>query len=78
MLTYRRSTPAGDSDALGPDGAHLSAKGNNVVYRYLKEHLSDELRIGPRTLPPHRPPAHTAAYPDGCDGCDGKLAKKRR
>ena len=67
-----RSIPFTCVQALGPDGLHLSPKGNNFVYRMLKEHLADELRIGPRVLPMHRLPAHVAAYPDGCDG-DGKL-----
>ena len=68
------------NDALGPSGRHLSQKGNNFVYRMLKEHLQDDLQIGPRTLASHRPPAHRAAYPDGIDG-DAKLRKaagKRR
>ena len=55
------------NDALGASGRHLSQKGNNFVYRMLKEHLGDALKIGAHTLPPHRPAAHAAAYPDGCD-----------
>jgi lysophospholipase L1-like esterase len=65
------------NDALGPTGRHLSQKGNNFCYRMLKEHLSDDLKIGPRSLTPHRPAAHVAAYPDGTDN-DAKLRKKPR
>ena len=65
------------NDALGPTGRHLSQKGNNFVYRMLKEHLSDTLKIGPRALPMHRPPSHAAAYPDGLDN-DAKLKKAKR
>jgi lysophospholipase L1-like esterase len=66
------------NDALGPSGRHLAQKGNNFVYRMLKEHLADELKMGPRELPPHRPSAHVAAYgPDGCDQ-DAKPRKARR
>ena len=66
------------NDALGPTGAHLSAKGNHLVYRMLKEHLSDELKIGPRTLPVWRPPSYAAAYPKDVDGIDAKVAKAGR
>ena len=65
------------NDALGPTGRHLSQKGNNFAYRMLKEHLADDLKIGPAQLRAHRPPAHAAAYPDGLDG-DAKLPKGKR
>ena len=66
------------NDALGPSGRHLSQKGNNFVYRMVKEHLADELGLGPRTLPSSRPPAHEAAYPPDQGGWvddDAKLKK---
>ena len=62
---------------IGPTGRHLSQKGNNFCYRMLKEHLSDELKIGPRALEARRPAAHVAAYPEGTDH-DAKLKKMAR
>ena len=77
LLIARRALLLQFNDALGPTGRHLSQKGNNFCYRMLKEHLSDDLKIGPRSLKPHRPAAHVAAYPDGTDN-DAKLRKKSR